>query len=171
MFLTWHKILKTINQILQFSAVVICNNQYDEFLFLNCTNISTHLKIMVPGLRGPADCPCKSGDITRWGLMQYVGSREHISEYIWVFHIILVWGSMNYGFYFKTISIDLSWFLLIILPLFHGNFIHNEGILWQSTTCIILRISYLISYSPWARPPNFGCRYHLGWIILTVIFG
>ena len=27
------------------------------------------------------------------------------------------------------------------------------------------------TYSPWARPPNFGCRYHLGWIILIVIFG
>ena len=25
------------NQILQFGAVVICNNQYDEFLFFNCT--------------------------------------------------------------------------------------------------------------------------------------
>ena len=24
---------------------------------------------------------------------------------------------------------------------------------------------------PWARPPNFGYRYHLGWIILIVIFG
>ena len=25
--------------------------------------------------------------------------------------------------------------------------------------------------SPWARPTNFGYRYHLGWIILIVIFG
>ena len=66
MFLTWHKILaKKINQILQFSALVICNNQYDELLFFNCTNDSTHLKIMVPGLRGPAGGPRKSGDITR----------------------------------------------------------------------------------------------------------
>ena len=69
MFLTWHTILdKEINQILQFSSVVICNNQYDEFLFFNCTKNSTHLKIMVPGLRGPAGGPCKSGDITGWGL-------------------------------------------------------------------------------------------------------
>ena len=69
MFLTWHKILaKKNNKILQFSAVVICNNQYDEFLFFNCSKNSTHLKIMVPGLRGPAGGPCKSGDITGWGL-------------------------------------------------------------------------------------------------------
>ena len=26
-------------------------------------------------------------------------------------------------------------------------------------------------FSPWARPPNFGYRYHLGWIILIVILG
>ena len=25
--------------------------------------------------------------------------------------------------------------------------------------------------SPWATPPNSGCRYHLGWIIVIVIFG
>ena len=56
------------NKILQFSAVVTCVNQYDEFLFFNCSKNSTHLKIMVPGLRGPAGGPCKSGDITGWGL-------------------------------------------------------------------------------------------------------
>ena len=27
------------------------------------------------------------------------------------------------------------------------------------------------TYSPWARPPNFGYRYNLVWIILIVIFG
>ena len=70
MFLTWHKILeKKIQQILQFSAVVRCVNQYDEFLFFNCTKNSAHLKIVVPGLRGPAGSPCKSKDITGWGLM------------------------------------------------------------------------------------------------------
>ena len=37
---------------------------------LNCTKNSTHLKIMVPGLRGPAGGPCKSEDITGWGLNQ-----------------------------------------------------------------------------------------------------
>ena len=61
-------LLKKIKQILKFSAVVICDNQYDEFLFFNCTKNSTHLKIMVLGLRGPAGGPCKSEDITRWGL-------------------------------------------------------------------------------------------------------
>ena len=69
MFLTWHKILaKKLNKILQLSAVVICDNQYGEFLFFNCTKNSTHLKIMVPGLRGPAGGLCKSEDITGWGL-------------------------------------------------------------------------------------------------------
>ena len=57
-----------MKQILQFSAVVICDNQYDEFLFFNCTKNSTHLKIMVPGLRGPAGGPCKYQDITGWRL-------------------------------------------------------------------------------------------------------
>ena len=57
-----------MKQILQLSAVVICDNQYDEFLFFNSTKNSTHLKIMVPALRGPAGCPCKSEDITGWGL-------------------------------------------------------------------------------------------------------
>ena len=60
--------LLKIEQILQFSAVVTCVNQHDEFLFFNCTKNSAHLKIMVPGLRGPAGGPCKSGDITGWGL-------------------------------------------------------------------------------------------------------
>ena len=55
---------KKNEQILQFSAVVICVNQYDEFLFFNCTKNSAHSKIMVPGLGGPAGGPCKSGDIT-----------------------------------------------------------------------------------------------------------
>ena len=59
MFLIWDKILATNWKILQFSAVVICDNQCDEFLFCNCTKTSTHLKIMVPGLRGPAGGPCK----------------------------------------------------------------------------------------------------------------
>ena len=36
--------LVKINQILQFSAVVICNNQYDEFLFFNCTRKFNTLK-------------------------------------------------------------------------------------------------------------------------------
>ena len=49
-------------------AVVIWDNQYDEFLFFNCTKNSPHLKIMVLGLRGPAGGPCKSEDITGWGL-------------------------------------------------------------------------------------------------------
>ena len=57
-----------IKQILQFNAVVIYDNQHDEFLFFNCTKNSTHLKIMVPGLRGPAGGLCKSEDITGWGL-------------------------------------------------------------------------------------------------------
>ena len=57
-----------IKQILQFSAVVICDNQYDESLFFNWTKNSAHLKIMAPGLRGPAGGPCNSGDITGWGL-------------------------------------------------------------------------------------------------------
>ena len=35
-----------IKQILQFSAVVLCDNQYDEFSFFNCTKNSKHLKIM-----------------------------------------------------------------------------------------------------------------------------
>ena len=39
-----------------------------SFYFFNCTKNSTHLKIMVPGLRGPAGGPCKSEDITGWGL-------------------------------------------------------------------------------------------------------
>ena len=47
-----------LNNFLQFSAVVICDNQYDEFLFFNWTKNSTHLKFMVPGLRGPAGGPC-----------------------------------------------------------------------------------------------------------------
>ena len=52
---------------------MICNNQYDEFLFFNCTKNSIHLKIMIPGLRGPAGSPYKSGDITGWGLKrQYI---------------------------------------------------------------------------------------------------
>ena len=70
MFFTWHTILAKINKyILQFSAVVICDNQYDAFLFFNCIKNSSHLKIMVPGLQGPAGGPCKSEDITGWGLM------------------------------------------------------------------------------------------------------
>ena len=61
---------KIIEQVLQFCAVVICVNQYDEFLFFNCTKNSAHLKIMVPGLQGPAGSSCKSGDITGWGLTE-----------------------------------------------------------------------------------------------------
>ena len=58
---------------------MICNNQYDEFLFFNCSKNSTHLKIMVPGLRGPAGGPCKSGDITGWGL-----KCNFLNENIWI---------------------------------------------------------------------------------------
>ena len=53
---------------MQFSTVLICDNQYDEFLFYNCTINSAHLKIMVPGLRGQVGGPCKSEDITGWEL-------------------------------------------------------------------------------------------------------
>ena len=43
----------------QFSVVVIYDNQYDKFLFCNCTKNSTHCKIMEPALlRGPAGSPC-----------------------------------------------------------------------------------------------------------------
>ena len=57
-----------IEQMFQFRAVVICDNQYDEFLIFNYIKNSTHYKVMVPGLRGPAGGPCKSEDITGWGL-------------------------------------------------------------------------------------------------------
>ena len=42
--------LLQIEQILQFSAVVIFDNQYDEFLFLTVRKIQHTKKIMVPGL-------------------------------------------------------------------------------------------------------------------------
>ena len=47
---------------------MICDNRYDEFSFFNGIKNSTHLKIMVPGLRSPTGSPCKSEDISRWGL-------------------------------------------------------------------------------------------------------
>ena len=59
-----------IEQILQFSAVVICDDQYDEILFFNYTKNSTHSKVMVPGLRGPAGGQCKYEDMTGWGLIE-----------------------------------------------------------------------------------------------------
>ena len=54
--------LLQIEQILQFSAVVIFDNQYDEFLFFNCKKIQHTKKNHGPGP------PCKSGDITGRGL-------------------------------------------------------------------------------------------------------
>ena len=43
--------LLQIEQILQFSAVVIFDDQYDEFLFLSTVRKIQHIKkIMVPGL-------------------------------------------------------------------------------------------------------------------------
>ena len=38
-----------------------------------------------------------------------------------------------------------------------------------TTTCVMKWV--MNDISPWARPPNFGYRYHLGWIIRMVIFG
>ena len=78
---------KKIEQILQFSAVVRCVNQYDEFLFFNCTKNSAHLKIMVPGLRGLAGSPYKSEDITGWGLTLWVCCHRTL-----VYHEILQWA-------------------------------------------------------------------------------
>ena len=60
-----------IEQMFQFSAVVICDNPYDEFLFFNCAKISTHYRMMVPVVRGPAGGPCRFEDITGWGLTRY----------------------------------------------------------------------------------------------------
>ena len=53
--------LLQIEQFVKFSAVVICDIQDDVFLFFNCTKNTTHLKIIVPGLRGPAGGPCNEG--------------------------------------------------------------------------------------------------------------
>ena len=58
--------LLQIEQILQFSVVVICDNQYHDF-FRPYQKLYT-LKFMVPGLRGPAGGACKSADTTGWGL-------------------------------------------------------------------------------------------------------
>ena len=55
--------LLQIEQILQFSAVVIFDDQYDEFLFLSTVRKIQHIKKN----HGPGP-PCKSGDITGWGL-------------------------------------------------------------------------------------------------------
>ena len=52
---------------IEFSVVAICDNQYDESLFFNYNKNSTHYKLIVPGLRGPAGGPCKSEDTTDEG--------------------------------------------------------------------------------------------------------
>ena len=91
MFFTWHKIFAKKN-ILQFNAVVVGDNQYDEFLLFNCTQNSTHLKIMDPGLRGPVGGPCKSEDITGWGLtLWYIFCPSHWSD---VCNIMLYWTAL-----------------------------------------------------------------------------
>ena len=58
------------------NAVVICDNQYDEFLVFNGTKNKTHYNILVPGLRGPAGGPCKYEDISGWGLNHGTGRGE-----------------------------------------------------------------------------------------------
>ena len=67
MFHTWHKILATnwTNFAVRCSWDVIIS----MMSFYSSTVLKTHLKVMVPGLRGPAGGPCKSEDITGWGLI------------------------------------------------------------------------------------------------------
>ena len=60
--------LPQIEQMFQFNSVVIYDNQCVELLFFYCTKNQTHYKILVPGLRAPTGGPCKSEDITGWGL-------------------------------------------------------------------------------------------------------
>ena len=57
-----------IDQVLQFSAFVICDNQYNEILFFNKPKIAKHYNIMVPGPRGPAGSPWKYKKPTGWGI-------------------------------------------------------------------------------------------------------
>ena len=68
MFLTWHKKLaKKMNNfcnLVQFWYVIISMMSCYSLIVLKIQ----HLKSMVPGLRGPAGSPCKSEDITGWGL-------------------------------------------------------------------------------------------------------
>ena len=68
---------KKIEQILQFSAVVWCVNQYDEFLFFNC----------------------KSGDITGWGLKRittFAGRWIQGNLFFWTNATLLLFQNDNY---------------------------------------------------------------------------
>ena len=67
LYMTWgtrYKLNKYSN-LVQLWYVII---SMISFIFFYYTKNSTHYKIMVPGLQGPAGGPCKSEDITGWGL-------------------------------------------------------------------------------------------------------
>ena len=89
MFLTWHKILakkliKFCNWLQLWYVIISMMSFYSLTVLKN----STHLKIMAPGLRGPAGGPCKSGDIAGWGLSAPTSLTRGAP-----------WNSMEHGVY------------------------------------------------------------------------